>query len=55
VREAEGLVIKNDPRVLMMIKGTNHFCGMVKHIDNDSTGSRGHHKCKKHQESYINV
>jgi len=39
----------------MTIKGTNLVCGRMKPIDNDSAGSRGHHKCKNYQESYINV
>jgi len=52
VRRAIGPIFKNNPRVL--IKGLT-LCGGVKPIDDDSAGNRGHHKCKNHKKSYINV
>lgn len=35
VRMVGVFVIENDPKILMMIKGINLVCGMVKFIDND--------------------
>ena len=54
VRGAGGPVFKNNPKFLWQLKGLT-LCGRVKSIDNDYVGSKGHHKCKNHQESYINV
>jgi len=44
MRGAGGRVIKDNPRVLMIVKGTNLMFGRVKPIRNGSAGSKCHNK-----------